>query len=317
MPKKKIIVVFGATGAQGGSVARIFLTDPVLKDEWTVRAVTRDPTKETAKTLEAQGAQLVQADLNDKASLVRAMSGATEVFAVTNYWESLSIDVEIQQGKNLVDAAKEARVEHFIWSSLPNITKLSNGELSNVYHFDGKAQVEDYARESGIPATYFFAGSYMSNLPGSVLRLSPINNAWTMALPIPGTAPLPLFDVDDTGKFVKGIVRNREKLLGKRILGAESYVTCDQIVEEFKKAFPEAGKTALYYELVPETYLKIIKGLGFPDYAAQELLENMLLLHRFGYFGGEKLDESHSILEDKLTTWPEFIRKASAFEGLK
>ncbi|RBQ68020.1 hypothetical protein VDGD_21618 [Verticillium dahliae] len=123
MAHKKIIAVVGATGAQGGAVAAVFLNDQLLRHEWTVRAVTRDPARDRAQKLKQQGADVVAADLNDKASLVRAFAGATAAFGVTNYWETLSIDTEIQQGKNLVDAAKESAVSHFIWSSLRNVKK--------------------------------------------------------------------------------------------------------------------------------------------------------------------------------------------------
>ncbi|KAK9369406.1 NmrA-domain-containing protein [Lipomyces kononenkoae] len=316
MAVNKTITVFGATGAQGGAVAQIFLQDPKLKSEWTVRAVTRDTTKESARKLASQGAEVISANLNDKSTLVKAMTEATVVYGVTNYWETMDKQVEFQQGKNLVDAAKEAGVEHFIWSSLLNIAKLSNGKLPNIYHFDGKAEVEEYARETGIPATFFLPGFYMSNIPGGAFRPSPPNNAWTFGLPVPDTAPLPLFDTADTGKFVKGIVLCRDKLLGKRIFGATAYLTGKEVVEGFKSAFPVAGKTATYFSMPQDMYLGVLKSIGMPDFAAQELLENMLLLDQFGYYGGAKLDESHAILEDKLTTWDEYIKKAEAFQGL-
>lgn len=62
-----------------------------------------------------------QADLNDKASLVKAIIGSYAVFAVTNYWEKADAELEIQQGKNLADAAKEAGIRHYIWSTLHNV----------------------------------------------------------------------------------------------------------------------------------------------------------------------------------------------------
>ncbi|KAK9319368.1 NmrA-domain-containing protein [Lipomyces orientalis] len=316
MAANKIITVFGATGAQGGAVAQTFLQDLKLKSEWTVRAVTRDTTKESARKLASQGAEIISANLNDKSTLVKAMTGATAVYGVTNYWDTMDKQGEFQQGKNLVDAAKEAGVEHFIWSSLLNVTKLSNGKLPNVYHFDSKAKVEEYARQNGIPATFFLPGFYMSNIPGVAFRPGPPNNAWTFGLPVPETAPLPLFDTADTGKFVKAIVLRRDELLGKRIFGATAYLTGKEVVESFKNAFPEAGKTASYFSMPQDMYLRVLKSKGLPDFAALELLENMLLLDQFGYYGGAKLDESHSILEDKLTTWDEYIKKSKAFQGL-
>lgn len=147
MSTKKIITVFGATGKQGGSVVQTFLHDPKLKDEWTVRGVSRNVDGAAAKKLASQGVEMVavssspvqetsvsvtsllmkysslQADLDDKASLVEALTGAYAAFTVTNYWEKMDMQVEITQGKNLADAAKEADVEIYIWSSLLNINK--------------------------------------------------------------------------------------------------------------------------------------------------------------------------------------------------
>jgi len=312
MAGKKIITVFGATGAQGGAVADIFLHDPKLKSDWTVRAVTRNVTSDAAKKLESQGAEVVAADMNDKATLLKAVEGASAVFAVTNYWEKADQAVEVAQGKALVDAAKEAGVHHFIWSSLVNVKKLSNGKLPNVYHFDSKAEVEDYARSVGIPATFFLPGFYMSNMPGGMLRADPSkDNAWTFSLPVPATAPIPVFDTDDTGKYVKAAVLRRDEVLGKRVLGATAYLTGAQIVEDFKKVFPEAGKTASYNQLSESDYKAALTGNGMPEFIAQELFENMLLLDQFGYYGGESLDETHKLVEDKLTTWEEYARKST------
>ncbi|KAK4196428.1 NmrA-like family-domain-containing protein [Triangularia verruculosa] len=321
MSNKNIITVFGATGVQGGSVADIFLHDPKLTSNWTVRAVTRDITKESAKQLQQKGADVIAADLNDKSTLIKAMEGATAVFAVTNYWEKCDMKLEIQQGKNLVDAAQESGVHHFIWSSLLNITKLTNGKLPNVYHFDSKALVEDYAREVALPATFFLAGCYMSNMPGGSFRRDPqADNAWTFSLPVSADAVLPVFDAAaDTGKFIKAAVLNRDKVLGKRLLGATAYLTNTQIVEGFKKVFPEAGKTASYKQLPDDQFLEYwTKYQGVPDYVAQEVLENMHLFENYGYYGGESLDQTHALLEDKLTTWEEHAATTSKWgEELK
>ncbi|KAK3950194.1 NmrA-like family protein, partial [Pseudoneurospora amorphoporcata] len=176
----------------------------------------------------------------------------------------------------------------------------------HVYHFDGKAEVEEYTRSVGVPSTFFLAGFYMSNLPGQTFRFD--NGKWTLALPTPSSSLFPVFDTADTGKFVKAAILHRDETLGKRLLGATEYMTGDQLVEGFKKVFPEAGKTASYYQLPEDVYLNILKGLGMPEFVAQELLENMLLLGTFGYFGGESLDWTHSLVEEKLTTWEEFIK---------
>ncbi|KAH8745547.1 hypothetical protein F5883DRAFT_721830 [Diaporthe sp. PMI_573] len=317
MADKKIIAIIGATGAQGGAVADVFLNDPLLNHEWTVRAVTRDPSKDRAKKLKEQGAEVIAADLNDKASLVKAFTGATAVFGVTNYWETLSIDAEIQQGKNLVDAAKESSVSQFIWSSLRNVKKLTQGKLCHVYQFDGKAEVEEYAKQIGIPATFFLPGIYMDSLVQS-FRQNPPGNAWVFALPMPETAPIPLFDVRNTGIWVKAIARQRDQLLGKRVLGATKYATPQEVVDGFRQAFPEAGKAATFFSMPHEMFLQVVQdSMGLPDWAAEAILEMMRLVDEGGYFGHEPLEECLAVLEDEPTAWVDFLKKNEAFKDLK
>jgi uncharacterized protein YbjT (DUF2867 family) len=177
-----------------------------------------------------------------------------------------------------------------------DITKLSNGLLPNVKHFDSKAHIEDYIRQIGIPASFFLPGFYMSNLPGGMFRQLPPNNAWTVGLPIPSSTPIPLLDTaDDTGKFVKGILLNREKTLGKRIYGATDYYTIAQIVAQFKELYPEAGKDATSVELPHGAFKGMLSKAGQSEEGAEELLENMRLMNEFGYYGGADLTESHSV----------------------
>jgi len=318
MASKKILVVFGATGVQGGSVVKAVLGDPKMRESWTVRGITRDTSKPSAKALESMGAETVAADLNDPATLKEALKGAYATFAVTNYWESHSADVEMKQGKAMADAAKEAHVQHFVWSSLLNVTELSKGALSGVKHFDSKAHIEAYIREIGLPASFFLPGFYMSNVPGGMMRQLPPNNDWTLGLPIPISAPIPLLNTaDDTGKFVKGILLNREKTLGMRVYGATAYYSVAEIVKEFQEVFPEAGKSAKAIELPHEVFKGALAKSGMPAEGQEELLQNMRLMSEFGYYGGAKLDESHSILVDKLTTWKEYMAKAKPFAELK
>ncbi|UPK92822.1 hypothetical protein LCI18_003757 [Fusarium solani-melongenae] len=303
MAGKKIITVFGATGQQGGSVVATFLNDAKLSREWSVRAVTRDVNKESAKKLASFGAEVVQADLSDRQTLDKAVLGAEAVFAVTNYWESMDAELEVKQGKAIVDAAKTAGIKLFIWSSLYDVKKLTDGKLPHVYHFDGKAAVEEYVRSVDIPAAFFMPGFYMSNLPGQWLRADPPENTWILALPMPDSAPIPVFDID--------------KVLGKRVLAAYKYMTPKELIEEFKAVYPEAGKDAKFFSVPHSNYLEGLKGMGMPDFAAVELLENMRLMDEGGYYGGASLDESHALLLDSLTSWKEFIGKSAALKDLK
>lgn len=311
MSTKKLITVFGATGAQGGGIVSLFLNDPKLKKEWKIRGVTRNVSGESSQKLVAQGVEMITADMNDKPTLVKAMEGSHVVFAVTNYWEYLDMQVEIRQGKNLADAAKEAGVKRYIWSSLLNIKELTNGALPDVYHFDSKAAVESYVRELGLDASFFLAGFYMPNLKGPQGLRPGEDGVWTFSLVgCPPDAPLPLFNPEDTGKFVKGMIANWDEVKGKRVLGATAYETCQEVVDKFKEMFPEAGKTAKYLQMPDEVFEAQMKGAGYPEFAVKELHQNLRLCAEFGYFGGASLDWSQSYVEEPLTTWKEFAKKS-------
>ncbi|KAL0929793.1 hscarg protein [Colletotrichum truncatum] len=315
----KVITVFGATGSQGGSVVRTFTHDPKLKSEWTVRAVTRDATSDGAQKLAAEGIEVVIADANNKKSLLEAMKGSTAVFSMTTTgntdWGQSDIELELQQGKNLADAAKEAGVAQYIWSSLPYVQKLTNGTLTYVYNFDTKARIEEYVRSIGIPAAFFLPGSFMTNYSARLLQPSPAHDgAYAIALPFGADRPIALFDTADTGKFVKAIIRHWNDVVGKHILGTSGDVTGDEIITTFKRAFPEAGKGAGWHELDYDSWGSFVQG---PGLMKETMIDNMKLIAEYGYFVGESYELTQRILEDDLTSWEQHIRKSPAYKGLK
>jgi uncharacterized protein YbjT (DUF2867 family) len=110
--------------------------------------------------------------MDDHASLVKAIKGSSIVFGVTNFWETGDPEKEFQQGKNLVDACKENNVERFIFSSLPYVSKASNGKNTRVAHFDSKARVEEYATSVGVPSSFYMPGPFMSFILGSFRLVS-------------------------------------------------------------------------------------------------------------------------------------------------
>jgi hypothetical protein len=196
-PKKLVVVVIGATGNQGGSVARRFLRDP----RCSVRALTRNPASPAALALSALGAEVVPADLDDPASLRAAFAGANAIFSVTQYWEPFfrpdcraaaaelgvscrryAYDVEVRQGRNIADAAAgvvEGLEENGFWvSTLSSARECSGGRMTEVYHFDGKADVfpryveekwPELAKKTSCVHTGYFMTSW-GILPGSYLN---------------------------------------------------------------------------------------------------------------------------------------------------
>ena len=121
MADHKIIAVVGATGAQGGGLARAILNDP--NGSFRCRALTRNPDSASARELARRGAEVVQADLDNVESLTRAFDGAYGAFCVTNFWEHFSPEKEQQQAANMADAAKTAGLKHVIWSTLEDTRK--------------------------------------------------------------------------------------------------------------------------------------------------------------------------------------------------
>ncbi|KAJ6595510.1 hypothetical protein DFH09DRAFT_142066 [Mycena vulgaris] len=161
-----IITIFGATGTQGSAVL-----DAVLADgKFIPRAVSRSLDSTASKALIAKGVEVVKADLFDLESVKAAIRGSEAVFGTTNFWDPEVFPAdpkgkgEIVQGQNLVDAAKDAGVKFFIWSSLPNATKLSNGLYKHSYHVDNKAIIEDYLKASGVPYAALLTGWFAENL---------------------------------------------------------------------------------------------------------------------------------------------------------
>ncbi|KAJ7433688.1 NAD(P)-binding protein [Mycena galericulata] len=152
MPSSRIVAVFGATGLQGSAVLEAILKDGTF----TPRAITRNPDSENALKLKARGVEVVQADSGDKESLMGALKGSEGVFAYT-VPKFAPVNTtgpeELTQGKNIVDAAKQASVKFLVFSSVPSIKKLSDGKYANVSPYEAlyTAAISEYLRVSGLP----------------------------------------------------------------------------------------------------------------------------------------------------------------------
>ncbi|KAF5025446.1 hypothetical protein F66182_2469 [Fusarium sp. NRRL 66182] len=297
----KILTVFGATGNQGGSVVRAILNDPALSKEFKIRGITRDVSKPAAKELASRGVEVVAADMNTAEQVAPAVKDAHTVFLVTNYWETNKGNGEIAQGKAVADACKDAGVKHLVFSSLLNTNKISNGRLTHIKHFEGKAEIEEYIRQINVPATFVLPGYFASNLLTQIRKNEDGSYAW--ALPVSGDkGQVPIFDVNaDTGKFVKAAIKHFPDTLNKRIYAATDYYTPNQIISEFNQV---TGKSATFSQVPADIFKTFL-----PAAIAEEMTENMLLLEDPGYYGGADLKESLSLLDDKPTTWKEFVEK--------
>ncbi|CAH0004298.1 unnamed protein product [Clonostachys byssicola] len=294
----KILTIFGATGIQGGSVVNAVLADKVLSRGFKIRAITRDASKPQALALKNRGLDVVVADLSSPETVTAAVSGSHTVFLVTNFWELMSKEQEIHQGKVVTDACVIAGVQHLIFSSLINVTTASGGRLTHVRHFDSKAAIEQYVRQSHISATFVLAGAYMSNYFDAIRQNN--DGSYAMAMPISGhKAQIPLLDaLGDTGKFVKAAMKNFPRYVGKHILAASEYYTPDRLMSEFSEVI---GRDASFVQVSPEA----AKDL-FPAARAEEMVDNLLLLEDPGYFAGEPLEESLALLDERPSSWKAF-----------
>ena len=264
MAEKKIIAITGATGAQGGSLARAILADQ--NSEFAVRAITRDKNSDKARALASQGAEVVEANLDDKASLVRAFTGAYGAFCVTNFWEHFSPEKEIQQAKNLAEAAKEAGVKHTIWSSLDDTRKVIRQDDTSiptlmgkykVPHFDAKGEADKFFLESGLPSTVLYTVFYWENL--IYFGLGPRRGEdGKLGITFPmGDAKLPSISVEDIGKCAYGILKAGDTYIGKTVGIAGDHRTGKEMAEGLSKV---VGEPVVYNDVPPEVY----RSFGFP-----------------------------------------------------
>ena len=156
------VLVTGATGRQGGAVLPHMLTKG-----WKLRALTRHRESYAAQKLADLGVELVQGDLEDSATLERAARGAYGIFSVQDFW-AVGARREVQQGKNLAEAAKKARVEHFVYSSVGGAER-----NSGIDHWESKWEVEKHIRKLGLPATMLRPAAFMENYYICLLYTSP------------------------------------------------------------------------------------------------------------------------------------------------
>jgi uncharacterized protein YbjT (DUF2867 family) len=191
---QKLIAVVGATGHQGGGVVRALQASGQFK----VRALTRNPEKHPKL-----GDEVVLADFNRPETLKTAFAGAHGVFLVTNAWEA-GAD-ESKQAIAAVKAAKQAGVQHLIWSTLPNVETISSGKI-DVPHFTAKAQVERAVSDAGFAYhTFVIAPFYYQNLLGAMAPQKQADGALGWALPLdPERRVIHMGDITELGRIVAG-----------------------------------------------------------------------------------------------------------------
>ena len=274
---KKVIAVAGATGAQGGGLVRAIMSDP--SGEFIARALTRDVNSAAAQALAALGAELVQADVDDEASLVKAFTGAYGAYCVTFFWAHFSPELEIAQAGNMARAAKTAGVQHVIWSTLDDTRKLVPLDddrmptLMGKYkvpHFDAKGEADHLFTGAGVPTTFLATSFYWENL--IFFGMGPQRGEdGKLAITLPmGDKKLPAIGVEDIGKCAYGVFKRGAELIGKTVGIAGEHLTGAEMAASLSKAL---GEEVGYNAVSPEAY----RGFGFPG---AEDLGNMFQFKR-------------------------------------
>ncbi len=262
MSDKPIVLVAGATGSQGGSVARHLLAS----GKYAVRALSRNPNSDKAKALREAGAEVVAGDLDKPETLLPALKGAWGAFGVTNFWEHFG--KEFEQGKALIDAVAEAKVSHFVFSTLPSVKKVSGGKIE-VPHFDIKADLEQYARDKGISASFVHLAFYYENLGSFIPLQRQDDGSFTFGFS-QGDTPLAGVSVEDLGAVVRAIFDNPDQYRGKVIPVAGDHIPASEYAAVLSRVL---GKKVVYNYIPQEVYAK----LGFPG---AEEVANMFEYYR-------------------------------------
>jgi uncharacterized protein YbjT (DUF2867 family) len=258
MAEQKIIAVLGATGAQGGGLVRAIQADP--SGGFRARAITRNPDSEKARALAALGAEVVAGDADDEASIRAAFAGAYGAYCVTFYWEHFSPEKESAQVAAMARCAKDAGLQHVIWSTLEDtrlMVPLEDDRMPTlmgkykVPHFDAKGESNRFFTESGVPTTFLLTSFYWENFIyfGSGPQRG---EDGVLALTFPmGGEKLPCIAVEDIGRCAYGILRDPERWIGRTVGIAGEHLTIAEMAATFSESLFEEVR---YNDVPPEVY---------------------------------------------------------------
>ena len=232
----RVILVAGATGTQGGAVAR-----ELASRGYTVRGLTRNPDSEASRALSALGVQMVRGNFDDAGSLDAALDGAYGAFSVQQY-RGVGVDAEIRQSKAFADAAKRAGVEHLMYTSVL-YARLGTG----VPQFESKRQIEDYVRTLGVPYSIVRPPSFMSNLEADWESAS--NGVYRTVFP----ADLLRHHIAprDIGRIVAEAFDHPERWIGRELDIAGQLISYADIAAAMSR---QIGRSVVYEQIPWEEY---------------------------------------------------------------
>lgn len=250
MTEQKLIAVVGATGSQGGGLVRAILADP--DRTFVVRALTRSAHSAKAQQLAAAGAEVVEADLDDEASLRNAFDGAYGAYIVTNYWAQRTPEdeaartageMELAQAENAARAARDAGVAQVIWSTLEDTRAVLGDEVPavdgyKVPHFDAKAEADGLFVKYEVPTTFLRSTFFYDNIANGVGLTRDTDGTLALTLPI-ADQPMSSIAVADIGKTALGIFQRGPEFIGTTVSIAGEHLTGDQYAAALSEALGE------------------------------------------------------------------------------
>ena len=242
----RTVLVTGATGRQGGAVIR-----HMLAKGWRLRALTRSPASNASKELARQGVEVVEGNLEDPPSLDRATRGVYGIYSVQDFW-SVGAKREVQQGKNLADAAKKAGVQHLVYSSVGGAER-----NTGIPHWESKWEIERHIRQLGLPTTIFRPASFMETY--HILEVEVGILKGKLSDPIDGDKPYQTIATDDIGAFVALAFDRPKDFIGLELEIAGSELTNLEAAQVFSRVM---GKPMKFRKL-PLPLVRLVLGKEF------------------------------------------------------
>src|SRR5215471_15872151 len=242
----RVVLVTGATGRQGGAAIR-----HMSSKGWRLRALTRDPDSHAARELARRGIEVLRGDLENPASLERAVQGAYGVYSVQDYW-SVGARREVEQGTNLANVAKKAGVRHFVYSSVGGAER-----NSGIDHWESKWKIEKHIRALKLPATILRPAAFMEDYYVDQVEIGILKGK--LMDPIRADKPYQTIATSDIGAFVALAFERPKEFIGEAVEIAGSELTNPEAAEVFSRVL---GKPVKFQKL-PMPMVRLFLGKEF------------------------------------------------------
>jgi uncharacterized protein YbjT (DUF2867 family) len=223
----------------------------MLPRGWKLRALTRNPSSHASQQLARQGVEVQQGDLEDPPSLERASRGVYGIYSVQDFW-AVGAKREVQQGKNLADAAKKAGVQHFVYSSVGGAER-----NAGITHWESKWEVEKHIRKLALPATILRPAAFMETYHILEVEIGILKGK--LADPIRGDKPYQTIATDDIGAFVALAFERPRDFLGLELEIAGSELTNPEAAKVFSRVMGKPVK----FQRLPMPLVRLVLGREF------------------------------------------------------